>query len=178
MLERYSDFKANVRHDGAYHSIRQLVQPDDPEVQEIARVLHEAEDFVAACQDFVDSFTTYKLEIGDFWATPSELLSKRYGDCDDKGILLASLLRNYYSAEEVFCAFGTWQQNGKPGGHLWVVMEGEEEEDRIVEATISSDRPVKGEYILQALFNDKYAFAYPGAIADFDLIPVNNQVEA
>ncbi|MCK5235874.1 MAG: transglutaminase family protein [Deltaproteobacteria bacterium] len=178
MLKQYFDFKAAVRHDGKYHPIRQLVQPEDPEIQEIARVLIVAEDFVAACQDFVDSFTTYRQEVGDYWAKPRELLEAEAGDCDDKAILLTSLLRNFIPAEEVFCAFGTWQQNGKAEGHMWTVIPGVNGEDQIIEATASSSKATKGKYNLQAIFNDRYAFVYPDAIKDFDLIPVNDLVKA
>lgn len=171
-LTRYYDLLANVRHDGELHSITDLVQPNDPEVQEVAQVLHQADDFVKACQDFVDSFTTYRREIGDYWATPAEILQTQAGDCDDKAILLVSLLRNYIAAEDVFCAFGLWFTNGKPGGHMWVIMSNGQGEDRIIEATASSEKPEKGKYILQALFNDQYALSYPAGIKNFDLVPV------
>ena len=170
LLRQYIDLKANVRHDGKYHAIRQLVQPDDPEVKEIAAVLWQADDFVAVAQDFVDSFTVYQREIGDYWQTPAETLARRGGDCDCLGILLCSLLRNYIPADEVYCAFGTWL-NGKGEGHLWVVMDGEV--DRVVEPTTNSGRQLKGDYKLEAIFNDKYTFVYPQAIGNFDLIPVN-----
>lgn len=178
MLQQYTDLKANVRHDGKFHSIKQLVHPDDPEVREIARVLVQADDFVGACQDFVDSFTTYKQEIGDYWELPSETLRRQAADCDGKAILLCSILRNYIPAEEVYCAFGTWRQNGREEGHMWVVMDSGGEEDRIVESTASSRRPVKGKYNLQAIFNDRYAFSYPEGIRDFELVPVKEEVYA
>lgn len=177
MLKQYFDFRANVRYDGKYHSIRQLIQPDDPEIKEIAAVLSKADDFVGAAQDFVDSFTVYKREVGDYWSTPVETLANRGGDCDCLGILLCSILRNYIPAEKVFCAVGNWRQNGT-GGHLWVVMESETEADRIIEATASSSQLVKGKYELEAIFNDKYVFAYPQAIGNFDLIPVYDIVAA
>jgi hypothetical protein len=93
-------------------------------------------------------------------------------NCDDKAILLTSLLRNYIPAEKVFCAFGKWGRNGKADGHMWVIMESNGPEDRVVEATASPDQPLYGHYTLEALFNDKYAFSYPAGIKDFNLLPV------
>lgn len=176
LLRQYVDLKANVRGTGDHQPIRELIQPNDPEVREIAAVLHQADDFVGASQDFVDSFTTYRMEIDDYWETPRETLEGQAADCDGKAILLCSILRNYIPAEEVYCAFGTWRQNGKAGGHMWVVMDGVV--DRIIEATAHSGQEVKGYYNLEAIFNDKYAFVYPQAIKDFDLIPVNELVSA
>lgn len=166
---QYRDLLAKVRGNNEYHSIKGLVQPDDPEVMEVAQVLAHADDFVRASQDFVHTFTTYRLEIGDYWATPAETIEAREGDCDDKAILLLSLLRNKIPAENVFAAFGRWVQDGKPGGHMWVVMNGDGEQDRIIEATASADAAIKGRYSLEAIFNDKYTFAYPQAIKNFDL---------
>ncbi len=172
MLELFEDLRANVRYDNRFHSIRQLIQPNDPEVKAIAQVLHESEDFVQACQDFVHSFTTYELEQGDFWALPRELLAARAGDCDDKAILLVSLLRNFIAPLDVYCAVGTWRQNGKADGHMWVVMANGGFADKIVEATASSRSRVKGSYNLLAIFNDLYAFSCPEGLKEFDLVPV------
>ena len=171
MLKQYFDLKADVRYDGQYHSIRDLVQPDDSEVREIALVLVQADDFVAAAQDFVDSFTTYQREVGDFWTTPAEMLKARAGDCDDKAILLCSILRNYIPAEDVFCAIGVLDGDG----HMWCVTKGETEEDRVIEATASSSKSTRGKYKLYAIFNDKYAFSYPEGIKEFCLMPVEEK---
>ena len=170
-LKRYADLLASVRHDRDFHSITSLVQPDDREVREVAEVLYQSRDFIKASQEFVNSFTTYQKEIGDYWATPAEILKQRSGDCDDKAILLCSLLRNYIEPERVFCAFGHWSQNGKADGHMWVVTEGGME-DRIIEATASPDSPLRGRYNLEAIFNDRYAFSYPEGIVHFNLLPV------
>jgi len=181
VLRQYFDLKADVRHDGEYHSIRELVQPDDGEVREIARVLVQADDFVAAAQDFVASFTTYHTEIGDYWATPVETLQtqtlrREEGivvgcDCDDMAILLCSILRNYIPAEDVFCAVGKW--NGD--GHMFIVLSDPSGEDRVLEATASSKTPLRGNYKVAAIFNDKYAFAYPEGIREFCLKPVEEK---
>ncbi len=168
-LRRYLELFADVRYNDRYNPIRALVMPDDPEIKEVAQILHRAPDFIAACQEFVHSFTTYKHEPGDYWATAVETLHFKKGDCDCLGILLCSLLRNYIPAEKVFCAIGTWDLNGSPEGHLWVVTEGEDGQDRDIESTSGPDRPVRGEYKLYAMFNDWYTFASPEGLAVFDL---------
>lgn len=172
MLKQYYDLKADVRYNG-YQSIRQLIQPEDPEVREIARVLMQADDFLAAAQDFVNSFTTYKRELGDFWAMPWEMLAARAGDCDDKAILLCSILRNYIPPEDVFCAIGDWAGEG----HMWVVTKGDNNQDRVVESTAPSSKSLKGNYKLYAIFNDKYTFSYPEGIREFCLMPVEKVEE-
>lgn len=75
MLKAYSDLMADVRYDNRLHSIRSLVQPNDPVVKQVADILNGAPDFIAAAQDFVDSFTKYGREPGDFWSIPDESLS-------------------------------------------------------------------------------------------------------
>jgi transglutaminase-like putative cysteine protease len=171
-LQRYHDLMANVRYDGQFHSIKELVQPDDPEVKQVASVLMESDDFVRACHEFVNSFTTYRREIGDYWTTPAEILQARAGDCDDKAILLVSLLRNKIPPDQVFCAFGHWGKTTKKDGHMWVVMDSGGPEDRIIEATAGPADPVRGNYYLEAIFNDRYALSYPIAIRNFNLLPV------
>lgn len=171
-LRRYQDIMANVRHDNEYHSITSLVQPDDPEVKKIAQVLMQADDFVKAAQEFVNSFTTYRKEVGDYWTTPVEILAEQAGDCDDKAILLTSILRNGLPADKVFCAFGHWSKNGAKEGHMWVALEGTEEADKIIEATAGPNAPLRGHYTTEALFNDRYAFSYPSGIKNFNLLPV------
>ena len=168
-IKQYKDLLANVRNDGKYHSIRALVQPDDQAVRDVARVLVQAKDFIAAAQEFVDSFTTYQVEVGDYWTTPGEILDARAGDCDDKAILLASILRNYLPADQVYCAFGLWVLDGATTGHMYVVTEGEDGEDRILEATAGPGRKTRGKYVLHGMFNDKYAFSTDIGLREFDL---------
>ncbi|GAI56328.1 unnamed protein product [marine sediment metagenome] len=156
------------------------MQVDDEEVREIARILVQAEDFVGAAHDFVASFTSYRREIGDYWATPGETLQaqtlrREEGiefscDCDDMAILLCSILRNYTPPEEVFCAIGTLDGDG----HMWLVMGGNGQ-DKIIEATASSGKPVKGNYKVYAIFNDQYCFSYPEGIREFCLKPVEKK---
>ena len=168
-LRLYKDLLANVRYDGKYHSVESLVQPDDPVVRDIARVLVQANDFIGAAQEFVDSFTTYQSEVGDYWTEPSEILEARAGDCDDKAILLTSILRNYLPADQVYCAFGLWILDGETGGHMYVVAEGEDGEDRIIESTAGPGRKTRGKYILHGMFNDQYAFSTDIGLREFDL---------
>jgi len=168
-IRQYQDLLANVRYDGKYHSIRELVQPDDPEVRETARVLVQSNNFIAAAQAFVDSFTTYQTEVGDYWTVPDEILAARAGDCDDLAILLCSILRNYIPPDQVYCAFGLWRINGETSGHMWVIVEGEDGDDRIIEATAGPERKTRGKYILHGMFNDKYAFSTDIGLREFDL---------
>ncbi|MDP2730490.1 MAG: hypothetical protein Q8O55_08400 [Dehalococcoidales bacterium] len=165
----YQDLLANVRYDERYHSIEALVQPDEPTVRDIARVLVQANDFIEAAQEFVDSFTTYQNEVGDYWTTPGELLDAQAGDCDDKAILLCSILRNYLPPDQVYCAFGLWMLDGEMSGHMWVVTEDENGGDRIIEATAGPDRKTRGKYVLHGMFNDKYAFSTDIGLREFDL---------
>ena len=168
-LEEYGDLQANVRHDGKYHSVKALVQPDEPRVRDIARVLVQANNFIEAAQEFVDSFTTYRNEVGDYWTTPAELLEAQAGDCDDKAILLCSILRNYLPPDQVYCAFGLWSLDGETTGHMYVVTEGEDGDDRVIEATAGPERKTRGKYVLHGMFNDKYAFSTEIGIREFDL---------
>jgi len=169
-IKRYDDLLADVRHDQKHHSIRSLVQVDDPEVREVARVLVQASDFISAAQEFVNSFTTYGSEVGDFWRTPSETLEKRAGvDCDDSAILLTSILRNYIPPDQVYCAFGLWSLGGKTDGHMFVVTEGEGGEDRILESTAHPARSIRGKYVIYGMFNDCYTFSTDIGLREFDL---------
>lgn len=168
-LRFYQDLLAKVRYDGKYHSIEALVQPDEPTVRDIARVLVQANNFIEAAQEFVDSFTTYQNEVGDYWTTPAELLAAQAGDCDDKAILLVSILRNYLPPDQVYCAFGLWVLDGETTGHMYVVTEGEDGDDRIIEATAGPERKTRGKYVLHGMFNDKYAFSTEIGIREFDL---------
>ena len=172
LIKRYDDLLADVRHDQRYHPIRPLVQPDDPEVRDIARVLVQTNDFLGAAQEFVNSFTTYQEEVGDYWCEPYETIAAESGDCDDKAILLCSILRNFIPPDKVYCAFGLWVMEGEISGHMWVLTEGEDGEDRIIESTAGPERPTKGKYILHGMFNDMYCFSTDIGLREFDLKPV------
>jgi len=177
-LRLYGDLGAKVRNDGRLYSIKALVQPQSPVVRRVAEVLYRANDFVVAAWDFVHSFTEYKREAGDFWAMPEEMLTARKGDCDDSSILLCSILRCYIPADSVYCAVGTWRNGGSSEGHMWVVMEGDDGEDRILESTAGPGVELHGHYDLMALFNDQYALATNEGLEEFDLVPAAEPVPA
>lgn len=173
-IKRYDDILADVRHDQKHHSIRSLVQVGDPEVRDIARVLVQASDFISAAQEFVNSFTTYGSEVGDFWRTPSETLEKSQTpdpgiDCDDSAILLCSILRNYIPPDQVYCAFGLWAMGRSTTGHMWVVTGSEGGEDHILESTAPPGKSTRGKYIIYGMFNDSYSFSTDIGLKEFDL---------
>lgn len=168
-IKRYDDLLADVRHDQKYHSIRSLVQPNDQEVGDVARVLVQATDFISVAQEFVNSFTTYRSEVGDYWETPGETLAERGADCDGKAILLCSILRNYIPPDKVYCAFGLWRVGKEATGHMWVITEGEDGDDRIVESTAGPEKSPMGKYVLHGMFNDQYCFSTDIGLREFDL---------
>lgn len=172
MLKQYEDLLAAVRWDGKYHSVRQLITPSEPTIQRISNTLVQRYNFVRNCQDFVNNISDYVDEIGDYWGYPIETIESNGGDCDDKSILLCSLLRNYYPPEKVFCAVGIWSDAGKDGGHMWVMLEDDKGDRNIVESTTPSSTPIYGEYRVLALFNDQYAFSSDEGIKEFDFIPI------
>jgi len=174
-IKRYDDLLADVRHDHEYHSIRSLVQPDDPDVRDIARVLVQASDFISTVQEFVNSFTSYRSEVGDYWTEPWEMLSARAGDCDDSAILLCSILRNYIPPDQVYCAFGLWAMGGKTEGHMFVVTKGEGGEDRILESTAPPGKSTRGKYVIYGMFNDCYCFSTDIGLKEFDLKTVEEK---
>jgi hypothetical protein len=199
-LEMYYDLAANVRYTKSHRPIRELVQPGDPEVQAIAQALHESSNFLRAAHQFVYQFAPYAREQGDYWRTPAETLSSasRYwdlvelaasgarsnkmgtgvADCDDKAILLCSILRNYLAADKVFCAIGFTNSTGRTEGHMWVVTEGASGDDIILDATLSPENRYMPDYETMALFNDQFTFATPAALKEFDFKPIKEQAYA
>lgn len=171
-LRLYGTLLANVRRDGRYHDIKSLVQPDDPDVREVARILHQTGNFIEAAQEFVNAFTEYETEEGDYWCTPAETLAARKGDCDDKAILLVSILRNYLPQDQVYCAFGMWYYKDKLDGHMWVITDGNDGQDRILESTAGAGKITRGRYILHGMFNDQLAFCTNNGLKEFALKPV------
>ncbi len=179
-LKLYYDLAADVRYKNSHVPIRQLVQPNDPEVKELADILNLAPDFVETAHSFVNSFTRYGREEGDYWRTPEESLRRAEQgeglDCDDSAILLCSLLRNYIPAERVYCAVVVWDLNGIADGHMCVLLQDENGQDRVIESTAAPETPTRGTYNLYALFNDKYAFATKAGLELFDLKPVKEEL--
>jgi hypothetical protein len=177
-LTEYDDLLANVRYDNRFHSIRNLVQPYDPEVVKVAALMHQTGDFIRACHEFVHAFTTYEMEVGDYWRTPAESLALRRIDCDDSAILLCSLLRRYLPADQVFCAAGIWINPKERGGHMWVRVNLPGEEPQILESTGAHNMSAYGTYEISILFNDEYAFATPRGLKEFGLIPTEDVIKS
>lgn len=176
-LELFQNLRADVRWDGRHHPIKQLVQPEEPDVKEIARVLAQAPDFVDAAHTLIHSYTSYGREEGDFWRTPAESIRERVIDCDDSAILLASILRaGGIPADRVFVGVGLWEVDGQSDGHAWVVIQDEFGEDRILESTASPEQPLRGKYHFEAIFNDRYAFATQVGLKEFDLKTEGSEV--
>lgn len=174
-LKLYHDLGADVRYTNSHVPIRQLVTPDDPEIRELANILYEDPDFVGACQQFVNSFTQYAHEEGDFWSTASETLHRRSGDCDCLSLLLCSLLRVYIPANQVFCAVGMWKVKGHAEGHMYVIVN-EDGEDRIVESTSAPQDALVGNYDLYMIFNDQYTLCTDRGMKVFDLKALKEEV--
>ncbi len=172
-LEKYFDLGADVRYEGVHRNIRALIQPNSPEVKAVADVLHRDPDFIGATQEFVNKFTKYAHEYGDYWATPAETLASQTGDCDCLSILLCSILRNYIPAEKVYCAIGLWVYKNESTGHMWVVVGNGE--DRVIESTAPVNSPEQGHYNLYGIFNDKYALATLEGLKEFDLKVINEK---
>jgi len=172
-LEFYHDLGANVRYNGQYVPIRQLVTPNDPTVRQVADILSQTPDFIAAAQQFVNEFINYYREPGDFWSMPAEVIDLERGDCDCMAILLCSILRTRIPAEKVYCAVGEWGFDGITDGHMWVVIDGGNGKDRILESTAPPERSITGVYVTKAIFNDVYAYATQEGLNDFDLRPVH-----
>jgi len=100
----------------------------------------------------------------DFWASPSMTIHTRIGNCATKSFLLASLLRNELSSDQVYCAMGNLY-NGKPGGHAWVAVETPIEQ--IMETTVPTVPPLvpartATRYEAVHYFNDAAVYAVQG----------------
>lgn len=74
--------------------------------------------------------------------------------------------------EDVYCAIGYLNPSNKDSGHMWVVTVDKNGKERIVEATAPSTRHATGVYAVEALFNDKYAFASDKGLKEFELLTV------
>jgi predicted transglutaminase-like cysteine proteinase len=64
------------------------------------------------------SFLAYKF---DFWQLPAETIQWRKGDCEDRAILLCTMMRMVgVSASHVRVVVGVLHFNGGRGGHAWI----------------------------------------------------------
>jgi len=83
-----------------------------------------------------------RYETFDFWSYPSETLRDRVGDCEDTSILLASILRNRLSHNEVFVTIGYFDGIG----HAWVTVNHPQKGNIVLETT--SDQLVEDKLIV------------------------------
>lgn len=175
-LSDYYDLGADVRYKHSHIPIRQLVTPNNPDIKALAAILHQAPDFPDACWTFVSTYTHYGIEEDDYWSLPAESLAKAAAgqgiDCDCSSILLVSLLRNYIPAERVFCAIVMWNTGGSTEGHMTVILQDSDGNERILESTAPPTANLPGSYQVYALFNDKYTLATRQGLDLFDLRPV------
>lgn len=109
--------------------------------------------------DWVCQNVEYRSDNGEYWFFPHETLREMAEDCDGSAILLASMLRQFYTPERVYVVAGTYRGLG----HAWVELDGE-----ILETTYTSARPVTDLWNYRALaaFNDVEVIEkYPGALS-------------
>ena len=109
--------------------------------------------------DWVCQNVEYRSDNGEYWFFPNETLREMAEDCDGSAILLASMLRQFYTPERVYVVAGTYRGLG----HAWVELDGE-----ILETTYTSARPVTDPWNYRALaaFNDVEVIEkYPGALS-------------
>ncbi len=109
--------------------------------------------------NYVCQTITYRSDNGEWWGFPDEILTRRYGDCDDSALLLVSMLRRFYSSDRVYAVVGSYRGYG----HMWVELDGE-----ILETTYTSARSVPDphRYRAYAKFNDQEVVEmWPGAMS-------------
>lgn len=119
---------------------RFLITTEDPlvraKVQEITRLCKTKEEKQQAVFEYVRkeieyvtegnprdwsyprSFLAYKF---DFWQLPAETIQWRKGDCEDRSILLCTMMRMVgVSSSDVRVVVGVIHVNGERGGHAWI----------------------------------------------------------
>lgn len=136
-----SEYPVTKRYGGEVLDIREFVRPDTYMVRELIRTMPGAT--VATMWSWVLRNVTYpegSLEHEDYheehryltargeallsndtveyWNLPSETLRDRVGDCEDRSILLASMLRYLLPPEQVWVSVGSYQGFG----HVWVTI--------------------------------------------------------
>jgi len=171
--------------DAAFFSqVQRLTDFITPDALEVQSLYHQLTDGIddqleklTACRQWVASRVRYvetvraKIELNgkasfqkDYWSLPELTIKTRIGNCAIKSFLLASLLRNELSPDQVYCALGNLY-NGKPGGHAWVVVKLPEE--YIMEATTVNVPPLvpaiaAERYETVHYFNDLQVLAVEG----------------
>lgn len=148
-------YLVKVRYPGQWHDIRDFVQPHNPDV---VAVYTQIGPDPWALYDFVCRNIDYRLDFGEFWAFPSEVLAREKADCEDTSNLLTSLLR--CGGINAYTAVGSYQGYG----HAWVSHNGQ-----ILETTFTSARlvPTPADYCPYIYFNDIDVIElWPGALAE------------
>jgi hypothetical protein len=158
-----------------------FVTPDEPDIltlwHEISRGISSQQDRIVAAWDWVANQVKYKPFIAarisvegvtsvqeDFWQSPAMCSKTHVGNCANKAFLLASLLRNEFTADQVHVVLGNLY-NGHASGHAWVEVQ-VGGDSYIVEST-RNDVPLSiasltDRYEPVHYFNDQVVLAVPG----------------
>jgi len=116
-----------------------FITPDALEVQElhkqITQGIDDLEEKLLACWNWVANRVKYvkfvKAKIwvnghtsvqDDYWQDPAQVIRTKIGNCANKSILLASLIRNDLPPNQVNVALGNLHQPPNPGGHAWIEL--------------------------------------------------------
>lgn len=121
------------------------VTPDNLEIEQKYKALTDnlpLRDKIIACWGYVAKKLRYKPFItarvsvdgrtftqSDVWLDPAQVIQANIGNCYNRSILLASLLRQFLSPDKVYVVLG----NINNGGHAWVLAR--LDQDYILETT-------------------------------------------
>jgi len=148
-------YLVSVRNPGQLNFLQEFVQPGNPDV---IAIHHQYGPDYWALYDFVCRNISYRKDIGEWWAFPSEVLTSGTGDCEDTSNLLTSLLR--CGGVDAYTVLGDYQGYG----HAWSELGGQ-----ILESTYTSARlvPDPEDYLAFILFNDQEVIElWPGALEE------------
>ena len=176
------DQPISATHFGEGKWLTEFITPNNMEVmtlyESLTKGLATLDQKIAACQKWVSEEVRYvefvrsELKIEgktsvntDTWLSPSIIKNIKVGNCANKSFLLASLLRNAMSAEDVHCVLGNLH-NGAVGGHAWVEVV-VNEEVYVSETTMPGLHPmiplnIATRYEPVHYFNDIEAYAIEG----------------
>lgn len=100
-----------------------LVMPHDPLVVALADNLQTPLRMSNWVFAMVEEAPDESIGYADYWQSARETLGRMAGDCEDKAILLVSLLRaGNFSEGKVFVVMGKIHIGGERRGHAWVVL--------------------------------------------------------
>lgn len=137
--------------------------------------------------EFVSQHIKYRRTAGlDPWQFPDETLSLKSGDCEDRALLIASLLlASGISSFNVRVALGKFRawfgRKHQDFDHVWVMYKNEMGKWQIIEPAhvkrvegkvIGKQLPTDAEYIPQFLFNDVHLWHVPRADDELGLTAV------